>query len=71
MTKLLKIYLYISAFLVTVALLDKFAGKILKVIDPTFRNMLLVKLKKQDVQATKEQVLHIVKPATPNGVVEH
>ncbi len=61
-----KTYLICSGILVGFALLDKYAAKILKLVDPSFKNLLLAKLKREDIQATKEEVIHIIQSA--NGI---
>lgn len=67
---LVKTYLVGAGILVGLALFDKFAGKLLVLLDPNFKNLLLAKLKKQDVQTTKEEIIHVLKPATSNGVAD-
>ena len=51
-----------------IALLDRYAGKILAVVDPTFKAMLKSKLPKEDKATTKEEILHILKSNGSIGV---
>ena len=59
--KLYQIYNIIAGILLLVALLDRYAGKILKVIDPTFKKMLESKIPKQDKATTIEEILYVLK----------
>jgi len=58
--KVYKIYSYIAGLVLIITLLDRYAGKILTLIDPKFREMLKSKIK-TDKATTKEQILHILK----------
>lgn len=60
---LYKVYSYAAGFFLIIGILDQYAaGKILKIFDPTFRNLIVAKLKGIDTASTEENVLHILKP---------
>ena len=59
--KLYQIYNIIAGLLLLIALLDRYAGKILKIIDPAFKKLLESKIPKSDKATTKEEILYVLK----------
>lgn len=68
--KIYVIYNFICGVLIALALIDRYAGKILKILDPTFRNLLNSKLPKTDKATAKEQIIHVLKKSSNDGIIQ-
>lgn len=54
-------YNVIAGIFLFIVLLDRYAGKILKKLDPEFRKLLESKIPKEDKATAKEEILYVLK----------
>lgn len=67
--KIYVVYNFVCGVLIALALLDKYMGRILKILDPAFKNLLNSKLS-ADKATAKEQIIHVLKKSSNDGIIK-